>query len=62
MFNANVGSSTLPCAKDAGVEATKKAVQSLEDVKVAFVYASCDYNISELVSGVKEVLPNLPIL
>ncbi len=61
MLKANVGSSTLADAKAAGFEAANKAKANLEDVKTAFVYSSCSYDISVLLAGVKEALPGVPV-
>jgi len=62
MLKANVGSSISSCAKTAGKEAASAAKIGLEDIKMAFVYASCDYDIKELLSGVAEELPNIPLI
>lgn len=62
MFKANVGYSTAASAKDAGKEAATKAAAGLDATKVAMVYCSCDYNVDDVVAGVKEVLPGVPVL
>ncbi|MFI3237430.1 MAG: FIST N-terminal domain-containing protein [Lachnospiraceae bacterium] len=62
MFKANVGSSVLQAAKEAGVEAAKAAVAGLEDVKLAYVYCSCSYDVSEVMSGVAEILGDVPCI
>lgn len=61
MLKANVGSSTLADAKAAGYAAAKQAIYSLEDTKAAFVYASCVYDITELISGITEAMPDVPV-
>lgn len=62
MFKANVGSSTNADAKAAGREAGASAAQGLEDVKVAFVYGSCEYDTDQMLAGVAEALPGVPLL
>ena len=61
MLKANVGSSTLADAKAAGFAAASAAKANLEDVKTAFVYASCAYDMSALLEGVAEALPGVPV-
>ena len=62
MLKANVGSSKLSDAKAAGFEAAVAAKGALEDIKVAFVYCSCAYDVTEVMAGVKEALPGVPRL
>ena len=62
MLKVNVGSSILSCAKTAGKEAASKAKLGLDSIKMAFVYGSCDYNIDEMLSGVAEELPDIPLI
>lgn len=62
MLKANVGSSTLANAVDAGKNAAIAAKVGLEDIKVAFVYASCAYDMQALISGVASEFPGIPIL
>lgn len=62
MFKANVGSSTNGNPKTAGKEAAIAATKGLSDVKVAFLYASCAYDLKEVIEGVKETLPGTLIL
>ena len=61
MLKANTGSSVLKSAKEAGLEAARKAAQGLSDIKLAFVYGSCDYNIHDMLAGVQEALPGVPL-
>ncbi len=61
MLKANVGSSILADAKAAGFEAANVAKTNLEDVKAAFVYASCTYDMSALLEGVAEALPGVAV-
>lgn len=49
-------------AFDAGKEAAAQAVEGLDAPKVAFVYCSCDYNVTAVVDGVKEAIPGVPVL
>ena len=60
MLKANVGSSVLKCAKAAGKEAALAAAVGLEKVGALFVYGSCGYDTAEMMSGVREALPNVP--
>ncbi|MDO5574527.1 MAG: FIST N-terminal domain-containing protein [bacterium] len=62
MLKANVGSSTNECPKTAGSEAARAAKMGLADVKMAFVYASCAYEIAQVIAGVKEELAGVPVL
>lgn len=62
MFKANVGSSTLASARDAGREAAAAAAQGLNAVKMAYVYCSCAYDAGEVMAGVAQSLPGVPCL
>lgn len=62
MLNANTGASTNKISKIAGVEAAKKAKDGLTDIKMAFAYASCDYNLDEMLEGIKEEMQGIPII
>lgn len=62
MLKANVGSSTLANAIDAGKNAAAAAKSGLGEINVAFVYASCAYDMEALISGVALELPGIPIL
>lgn len=62
MFKANVGSSTAAEARDAGREAAMQAAEGLDAIDVAMVYCSCDYEVEDVIEGVKEVMPEVPIL
>ena len=62
MFKANTGSSVNPDPKMAGVEAAEKAIQGLDDVKLAFMYASCAYDLDELIQGAKDILGDVPVI
>ncbi len=59
MFKAFVGSSVCPDAKAAGKEAA--AAVKAADLKAAFVYASCDYDIPAVLAGAAEELPGVPL-
>jgi len=59
MLKANVGSSTLANAADAGKKAAAAAKVGLGDIKVAFVYASCAYDMESMISGVASELPGI---
>lgn len=62
MFKANTGSSINGNPKLAGAEAAGKAKAGLEDVKMAYVYASCDYDLDEMLAGVAQELPGVPVI
>lgn len=62
MLKANVGSSTLTNATEAGKAAAVAAKAGLDDIKVAFVYASCAYDMEELISGVASELMGVPLI
>ena len=62
MLKANVGSSMSNNAKVSGKEAAAKAKVGLDEIKMAFVYGSCDYDIKEMISGISEELPNIPLI
>lgn len=62
MFKAQVGSCTCAVAKEAGINAGTAAAEGLDAVKVAFVYCSCDYDVDEVIAGVKEAIPGVPVL
>lgn len=62
MLNANTGSSTNKIPKIAGGEAAQKAQAGLTDIKMAFVYASCDYDLDEMLEGIREVMPGVPFI
>ena len=62
MLKANVGSSKLADARAAGLEAALAAKGALEDIKVAFVYCSCAYDVAAVMAGVAEALPGVPRL
>lgn len=53
-MKATTGSSTNACAKTAGAEAAKKVKNGLEQIKMAFVYASCDYDLDDMLAGIAE--------
>ena len=56
MFKANVGSSTAAEARDAGREAATQAAEGLDAIDVAMVYCSCDYEVEDVIEGVKEAV------
>ena len=62
MLKANVGSSTNASAYAAGCEAALAAKQGLEHVKLAFVFAGCQYDLDALLQGVGSVLPGIPLI
>ncbi|MDR0503447.1 MAG: FIST C-terminal domain-containing protein [Treponema sp.] len=61
-MKGNTGSSVCADSKAAGKEAAGKAKNGLSDVKVAFAYASVAYNLGEMLKGVAEEMPGVPVL
>ena len=45
-----------------GKEAALKAKEGLDSVKLAYVYASSDYELATLLEGVQEELPDVPLI
>jgi hypothetical protein len=60
MLNAKVGSSLARDARAAGREAAAKA--AVAGAQVAFVYASCAYDLEALLAGAAEVLPETALI
>jgi hypothetical protein len=56
------GSSNAENALTAGREAAAKVKKGLSDIKLAFVYASVAYDLKQLLSGIHEELPGVPVL
>jgi hypothetical protein len=61
-MKGSTGSSSAESAQAAGKEAAAKAKKGLSDIKLAFVYASVAYDLNQLLSGVHEELPGIPVL
>lgn len=59
MFKSYIGTSTNSDAISAGKEAAMNVKAA--DLKAAFVYASCDYNIPEVLAAIGKELPDIPI-
>lgn len=59
MFKAYVGSSTNPDAVQAGREAAKAV--AAPELKAAFVYLSCDYDVPAVLAAIGETLPGVPL-
>ena len=59
MFKPYVGSSTNPDPKLAGKEAA--AAVKAADLKAAFVYASCDYDVPTVLAAIGEEIPGVPL-
>lgn len=62
MLTAKTGTSVLEDAKSAGMEAAEKAKEGQNDIKMAYVYASCDYDLKALLSGISEKMPGVPLI
>jgi hypothetical protein len=61
-MKGNTGSSVAADPKAAGKEAAEKAKSGLSNIKVAFVYSSVAYDQSQMLKGVAEGLPGVPVL
>lgn len=48
--------------KMGGKEASLKAKEGLDSVKLAYVYASSDYELAALLEGVQEELPDVSLI
>ncbi len=59
MFKSNVGYSILADSKAAGAEAAAKAKGDLADIKLAYVYCSCAYDVKEVMAAVTSELPDV---
>lgn len=62
MLKSNTGSSVNPSAAASGAEAASKAKANLEGVKLAFAYASADYDLKAMLDGIKSELPGTPVI
>lgn len=62
MLRGNTGSSINANAKLAGAEAAAKAKSGLDTVNMAYVYASCDYDLDEMLAGIADELPGVPVI
>ena len=62
MLKGNTGSSTNSNAKLAGAEAAEKAKAGLDNVKMAYVYASCAYDLDEMLAGIADEMPGVPVI
>lgn len=61
-MKAKVGHSVAADAKTAGAEAARMAKEGLDDTKLAFVYGSVVYDLDEMLAGVREELPDVPVI
>ncbi|MGN0332705.1 MAG: FIST signal transduction protein [Lachnospiraceae bacterium] len=62
MMKGNTGSSINSNPKTAGAEAAAKAKAGLDAVNMAYVYASCDYDLDAMLAGIAEELPGVPVI
>ena len=61
-MKGNTGSSIAADPKAAGKEAAEKAKNGLSDIKVAFAYSSVAYDQGQMLKGIAEGLPGVPVL
>lgn len=62
MLKGNTGSSVNVNPKAAGAEAAAKAKTGLDSVTMAYVYASCDYDLDAMLAGIADELPGVPLI
>lgn len=62
MLKGNTGSSINKDPKAAGMEAAQKAKAGLDGIKMAYVYASCAYDLDSMIAGIAEELPGVPFI
>ncbi len=62
MLKSNTGSSTIADARQAGREAAAQSKKGLSKAKLAFAYASADYNLESMLAGIAEELPGVPVI
>lgn len=62
MLQSNTGSSINKCAKTAGREAASQAKEGLSNIKLAYAYASCDYDLDAMLAGIADAMPGIPII
>jgi hypothetical protein len=60
-MQSNTGSSIAADPRAAGKEAAGK-VKGLADIKIAFAYASVAYDLGQMLEGINEELPGIPVL
>ncbi|MDD3367612.1 MAG: FIST N-terminal domain-containing protein [Lachnospiraceae bacterium] len=58
----NTGSSTNQNPLLAGKEAAAQAKKGIEQIKMAFAYASCDYDLDAMLAGISEEMPGIPVI
>jgi hypothetical protein len=61
-MKSGTGSSNAADPKAAGKEAAGKVKKGLSDIKLAFAYASVAYDLDQLLAGINEELPGVPVL
>ncbi len=62
MLKVNTSSSTNENSKLAGQEAAKKLKECSSPITMAYAYASCDYDLKEMMVGIKTELPDAQII
>ncbi|MCD8329986.1 MAG: FIST C-terminal domain-containing protein [Lachnospiraceae bacterium] len=62
MLQAKTGSSTNKCAKTAGSEAARAAKEGMSGIKLAYAYASCEYDLDAMLAGIADELPGVPVI
>jgi hypothetical protein len=61
-MKSNTGSSVAADPKAAGKEAAGKVKAGLSGIKIAFAYAGVAYDLGQLLAGISEELPGVPVL
>lgn len=62
MFKAKTGYSTNANAERAGCEAAKMLKDELSNISVVYAYASCMYDLDEMLGGIATLLPDVPVI
>jgi hypothetical protein len=61
-MKGNTGSSIAADPRAAGKEAAGKVKTGLADIKIAFAYASAACDLKQMLAGINEELPGIPVL
>lgn len=62
MLISATGSSVDSNAKAAGAQAARSAKSGLDSLKLAFAYASVAYDLQEMLAGIAEEMPGVPVI
>ncbi len=62
LLKGKTGYSTNANASMAGKEAAKMLKEYIDDIKIVYAYGSCNYDVDEMVGGIAEILPGVPVI